>query len=375
MDNIYCYDRTGECYRGMVGAALPSLGVRVLLNERDLRHALPATGHFLLVYHLGDGSVSDANRLYGLLNRRPPPDVIAVGGRLPLAQVIDLVRQGLGDYRPDVRDIKGLIGSIRRIIGMKALKWSVTGDSSPMDGLIGSSPAVGEIRRLMPAYARSEANILITGETGTGKGLVARILHELSPRREAPYLSRNCGAIPETLVESEFLGTENGAFTGAVDRPGCLERASGGTLFLDEIGELSSVSQATLLHGLEEPRIVRVGGTREREAGARILAATNRDLLLEIREGRFRQDLYYRLRTLGIHLPPLRDRPEDIPLLVRHFLDRQGGRKAIALPAMERLLRHDWPGNIRELRNVLSRALVHAGSRPQVETTDIDFFV
>jgi two-component system response regulator HydG len=232
------------------------------------------------------------------------------------------------------------------------------------DGIVGRSP---ELRAALDKAARvapTETTVLVTGESGTGKELVAHAIHAASPRREGPFVALNCAAIPESLIESELFGHERGAFTGADRmRPGKIEAAGGGTLFLDEIGELSPPAQAKLLRVLQEREYTRVGGTATHKADVRILAATNRDLLAEVAAGRFREDLYYRLAVFSVHLPPLRDRGDDIRLLAEHFLAEFGRRMGksddgLTREARDRLLGYSWPGNIRELSNAIERALI-----------------
>ncbi len=243
-------------------------------------------------------------------------------------------------------------------------------------GLVGRSPAMLRIFRLVHDLAESEATVLLTGESGTGKELVARALHQYSPRHAGPFVAVNCGAIPGDLLESELFGHVKGAFTGAVrDRVGRFEAAQGGTLFLDEVGDLPLPLQVKLLRVLQERSYERVGESRSRGTEARIIAATNRDLQRDVMEDRFRGDLYYRLRVLPIHIPPLRERREDIESLARHLLHRvsaRHGRSLILGPdALHMLLRHRWPGNARELENALEYAVavcrgqtLHAGDLP-----------
>lgn len=231
-------------------------------------------------------------------------------------------------------------------------------------GMRGTSPAIREVFRKIACYAPSDASVVITGETGTGKELAARALHEGSQRSHGPFVAVNCSAISSELLESELFGHEKGAFTGAVrTHRGRFERADGGTLFLDEIGEMPLHTQAKLLRVLEEMRIERVGGEQEREIDVRVVCATNVSLEQAVGQGRFRADLYHRLSVLRIHLPPLRDRTEDLPLLVEHFLDtfnRKYGRRIERLTpeALGLLQSYLWPGNIRELRNVLERVYI-----------------
>ncbi len=230
--------------------------------------------------------------------------------------------------------------------------------------IIGQSLGIRETLELVEQVAPSTANVLITGESGTGKELIARAVHTQSLRASAPFVAINCAAIPETLLESELFGYEKGAFTGASQRrEGRFERADKGTLFLDEIGDLPMHVQVKLLRVLQEGEIERLGGSQTIPVDCRIIAATNKDLAEEVKEGRFREDLYYRLNVIHVPLPPLRDRRDDVPLLVHHFLDAYSrkNRKAIsavAPDAMELLQGYAWPGNVRELENVMERAVV-----------------
>jgi len=228
-------------------------------------------------------------------------------------------------------------------------------------GVIARSHSMGEVLRLIANLEHSDATVLITGESGTGKEVVARAIHRHSPRRDGPFVAVNCGAIPAELLESELFGHVRGAFTGAVkDRVGRFEAAEHGTLFLDEIGELPQQLQVKLLRVLQEHSYNRVGETQERRTDARMLAATNADLALAVEQGRFREDLYYRLRVVPIELPPLHERPEDIEPLARHLLSRTSARNGRVLrlspEAMRVLLGHSWPGNVRELENALEYA-------------------
>jgi DNA-binding NtrC family response regulator len=232
--------------------------------------------------------------------------------------------------------------------------------------LVGGSAAMVALRELIAKVAPSEATVLIRGESGTGKEVVARAIHDQSPRADAAFVAVNCAAIAETLLESELFGYRKGAFTGAdQDREGLFESAHGGTLFLDEIGEAGTGVQAKLLRVLEERRLNRVGDPREREVDVRVIAATNRPLEEAIRTGSFREDLFYRLAVFPVDVPPLRDRTDDLESLARHFLSRFG-RSDAALPpaALQRMRLHPWPGNVRELRNLMERAHILAGAGP-----------
>jgi transcriptional regulator with PAS, ATPase and Fis domain len=232
------------------------------------------------------------------------------------------------------------------------------------EGIVGSSPAMQSLFAMIPDVAVSGANTLISGESGTGKELIARALHTLSPHRSGPFVAVNCASLPESLLESELFGHEKGAFTGADrSRTGRFELAASGTLFLDEIGEMKPDLQVKLLRVLEQRTFERVGGSEPLQFRARLIAATNQDLRLALREGRFREDLYYRLRTVPITLPPLRDRVEDIPLLVDHFIKKYNitcGKNVRSMDPkiLAHLMDYDWPGNVRELERCIEHAFV-----------------
>jgi two-component system, NtrC family, response regulator PilR len=243
-----------------------------------------------------------------------------------------------------------------------------------LDNIIGAGPKMRAIFDLIQTIAPQSSRVLITGESGTGKELVARAIHENSARAKAPFITINCGAFPETLLESELFGYVKGAFTGANEnRSGLFQAADGGTLFMDEIGNMSPTMQVKLYRVLQEGKVRPIGSTEEQDVDVRVIAATNKDLEKEIAEGRFREDLYYRLSVIPVHLPALRERREDIPLLARHFLERfrnATGKKieGIEPKAMERLEAYDWPGNVRELENTIERAVaLETGKRISLE--------
>ena len=240
--------------------------------------------------------------------------------------------------------------------------------------IIGTSDALQRVFRLVEKVAATNTNILIQGESGTGKELVARAIHHNSPRADRPFVAVNCGALPETLLESELFGHVKGAFTGAVaGRPGLLRAAEGGTVFLDEIGEVSPAMQVRLLRAVQEHEVTPVGAGAAVRFDARIVCATNRDLEKEVSEGRFREDLFYRLNVIEVHLPPLRERREDIPLLVRHFVTRTAREqnqteKKLAPAAMSALINYAWPGNVRELQNAVERAFTLSGDEIDLDS-------
>ncbi|HEY2850307.1 MAG TPA: sigma-54 dependent transcriptional regulator, partial [Gemmatimonadaceae bacterium] len=243
--------------------------------------------------------------------------------------------------------------------------------------IVGKSFAIRALTDNIGKVADTAARVLITGENGTGKELVARALHRQSPRAKKPFVEVNCAAIPGELIESELFGHMKGSFTGAVqDRAGKFEQADGGTLFLDEVGDMSLAAQAKVLRVLQDGDVTRIGGAKPRKVDVRVIAATNKKLDQEISEGRFREDLYYRLNVVPIHVPPLRERREDIPLLVEHFLLQFARNDGVAPRSMdpaaiERLTAFEWPGNVRELRNTIERLLILA-SGPRVVAADVE---
>jgi two-component system response regulator PilR (NtrC family) len=282
---------------------------------------------------------------------------------------VEAMRLGACDYISKPFDIDLLKMKVREKIENRHLRQENVllkrrlGLSHQFGNIIGRSEPMLEVFKMVQTIARTNSTILLTGESGTGKGLVAQAIHFQSLRREKPMVSLNCGAMPEALLESELFGHMRGAFTGAdSNKKGLLEVAEKGTIFLDEIGEMSPVMQVKLLRVLQERRFRRVGGLEELLADIRVVAATNQDLVKAVADGRFREDLFYRINVIPIALPPLRDRREDIPLLAEHFLAKYAGQfdkpvNAISTGAMELLLQYAWPGNIRELENVIERAV------------------
>ncbi|RME50809.1 MAG: sigma-54-dependent Fis family transcriptional regulator [Deltaproteobacteria bacterium] len=282
---------------------------------------------------------------------------------------VEALKEGAFDYiqKPfEQEEIRQVIAKAVRTERLSRKDLPVAPETRGAFEIVGESPAMQEIYRIIRKVAPSSTTVLITGESGTGKELVANALHRESPRRNAPFIKTNCAAIPPTLLESEFFGHEKGAFTGAVaGKPGRFELADGGTLFLDEIGELPREMQAKLLRVLQDRSFERVGGVKTIEVDVRVIAATNTDLVRAVAEGKFREDLFYRLNVVTIALPPLRSRREDIALLANHFLEemrRRHGRpvRTIDPAALARLTAYDWPGNIRQLQNVIERALLFA---------------
>jgi two-component system response regulator PilR (NtrC family) len=282
---------------------------------------------------------------------------------------VEAMRLGACDYLSKPFDVDLLKMKVREKIENRQLRQEnvllkrTLGLSHHFANIIGRSPAMLDVFKMIETVARTNSTILLTGESGTGKGLVAQAVHFHSLRRDKPMVSLNCGAMPEALLESELFGHMRGAFTSAdANKKGLLELAEKGTIFLDEIGEMSAVMQVKLLRVLQERKFRRVGGLEELTADIRVIAATNQNLSKAVAEGRFREDLYYRINVIPISLPPLRERREDIPLIAEHFLTKyteQMGKSVagVSRDAMDLLMRYDWPGNIRELENVIERAI------------------
>jgi len=283
---------------------------------------------------------------------------ILVDATPPVPTDTPLGEAGVSAFLATPLDLAGLRAFIAQATASVAVDSDAGFDGTRFGLLVGNAPPMRELYSIMRRVGPSRANVLITGESGSGKELVARTLHDLSPRRKKPFLPVNCGALTPTLMESELFGHERGSFTGADRRHrGYFERADGGTLFLDEITEMPAELQVKLLRVLETGRIMGVGREDPVTVDVRVLAATNRDPAAAVSEGRLREDLYYRLKVLQVEVPPLRDRLEDLPLLVEWFLreigEREGPQKRLGEDAWEALGRHNWPGNVRELRNVL----------------------
>jgi PAS domain S-box-containing protein len=287
---------------------------------------------------------------------RPCFIINAQGRRIPISISTALLRDQQGT-------VMGGAETFRDLSEVEALRRELEGKFQVGD-LISHSPAMRKVFDLVPAVAATASTVLIQGETGTGKELLARAIHHTGPRAQKPFIAVNCGALPDTLLESELFGYKKGAFTGAVqDKPGRFALAGDGTLFLDEIGEISPALQVRLLRVLQEHTYEPLGDTKSMRTEARIIAATNRDLATQVKRGAFREDLFYRINVVRVELPPLRRRKEDIPLLADHFVERfnrlqQKSLAGISADAMALLMAHDWPGNVRELENVVERAFV-----------------
>ena len=295
--------------------------------------------------------------------------VIMISGHGTVETAVQAIKVGAFDFIQKPLDLNRILLTVRHALDQGQLEQETERltrkiQTERSTAIVGDSPAIREIVELICTVAPSDARVLITGANGTGKELVARQLHELSARHNAPFIEVNCAAIPSELIESELFGHEKGAFTSAVkQRKGKFEQAQGGTLFLEEIGDMSASAQAKVLRALQENRISRVGGEKEIEVDVRVVAATNKDLRAEIAEGNFREDLYHRLAVIPVHVPALNDRRDDVPLLVSHFLKiicEQHSKVLLDVTdeAMASLQSANWTGNIRELRNVVERLVI-----------------
>jgi len=311
------------------------------------------------------------------INDSIPVIMITAHGNIETA--IEAMKLGAFDYVQKPFEMEEINVLIKKALKIRDLTMEVEllrdelSRISRGNQIIGESPQIKEVMDLVNRVAKSNATVLILGESGTGKELVANAIHYNSNRKNKPFVKVNCGALPENLLESELFGHEKGAFTGAISRKiGRFERAHGGSIFLDEIGEMSFSTQVKLLRVLQEKQIERVGSTEVIDVDVRIIAATNKDLKRLVEEGRFREDLYYRLNVIPIKIPPLRERKQDIPLLVKYFLQKyslETGRRGMTISdsALDKLKAYSWPGNIRELQNVIERAVILSPGREITE--------
>ena len=338
-------------------------GRRGLEKARDF-----APDVVLLDMNLPD--ISGLEVLAGLRRAEPAPGIVIVTAFGTIRNAVEATKLGASDYLEKPVDNEELLLAISRILEVRRLRHEVESLRSELtsryrfSNIVGTSARMNSVFQLMAKIGRVDGTVLLTGESGTGKELVARAIHFASPRRSGPFVVVNCGAVPRDLIESEFFGHVKGAFTDArADKTGKFEQANSGTIFLDEVGELAQEAQVKLLRALGEREITKVGGARTVPIDVRVIAATNKDLEGEVGRGSFREDLYFRLAVLSIALPPLRERAEDIPLLVEHFVGKYAGelgKKVVGFSpaALQRLVGYAWPGNVRELENVIYEAMV-----------------
>jgi DNA-binding NtrC family response regulator len=337
----------------------------------------------ILISDLRLPGIDGAQVIESALERYPEIIAIVITGYGTVKDAVEAIKQGAADFITKPFQFDALLHVLRSALEQRRLKSenaylrSQLEDRYRIDGLVGHSRVMRELFQLLETVAATSSTVLITGETGTGKELAARALHHNSPRRANRFVALNCSAIPETLLEAELFGHVRGAFTGAVGaRQGRLEQAHKGTLFLDEVGTMSPALQAKLLRVLQEREFERVGDSHTVKIDVRVIAATHSDLAKMVGEGSFREDLYYRLNVIPVQLPPLRERREDIPLLVQHFLQKlsaESGRAALTISqdALRRLMAYHWPGNIRQLENAIERALAFSQGRSQIDVQDL----
>jgi two-component system response regulator HydG len=357
--------------------------VAVARNGREALEAIESARPDIVVSDIRMPGVTGLEVLARARQVDPEIAVILMTAQASLQSAVRAVNEGAYYYlqKPFANDellaILSRAAEARTLkVENRALKREIKRRERRGDKPIGRSRNFVEVLKLAETVAPTDSTILITGESGTGKEVVSRYIHSLSDRSEAAFSSINCGALPESLLESELFGHVKGSFTGAVrDKEGLLVAARGGTFFLDEVAEMSPATQVKLLRALQEREVIPVGSTEAVAVDVRLIAATNRELEEEIRKGTFRSDLYYRLNVIALHLPPLRERKEDVPLLAAHFFERLAGKgnggqpKELSPEAIEVLMRYDWPGNVRELENALERAAVVA--KEQVIQPDV----
>ncbi len=335
-------------------------GVR--LHRGQMRTGRKGKGFELTGYDLAFVDLDAEGWQERLLELRPHMPVV-VFSTADIRLAVEAMRLGAVDYIEKPLTEEGIHEVVERY------RHQVLDHRFGFDEMLGTSALMQEVFALIKRAAASESNVLITGESGTGKELVARAIHRWSRRKDRDFLTINCSAIPDSLLESELFGHKRGSFTGAVQsKKGILELADGGTVFLDEIGDVSPLFQTKILRVIQEGEFMRIGGTHQIKVDVRIISATNRDLLKEIGSGKFREDLFYRLNVINIHLPPLRERMEDIPLMVRHFLKKHADKRqdlpirSVAPESLQILMSYAYPGNVRELENIIERAVCLANS-------------
>ena len=378
--------------RDSVAAFLESEGMTaVTAASGEAGKAFLETERFdAVVVDLKMPGMSGLDFLAWLKDGGPLVPAIMISAHGDITDAVEAMKRGASDYLVKPFNPDELVVRLRMVIANARLAASASAMQTVADkrtlrntvdldeNWIGSSPVMREVRALVERVAPTDTTVLITGESGTGKEVVARLIHRLSKRGKGPFIPINMGGIPENLIESELFGYEKGAFTGADSRKtGLCELANGGTLFLDEVGDMPLSLQVKILRMLQEKKIMRLGGSRQIPIDVRIIAATNKDLEQAVKQGQFREDLFYRLAVIRLRLPPLRERREDIPLLARLFVDRfasEMGRPSLQLAkdALELLLRYPFPGNVRELENAVERAVI-LGEGPELHDKDFSF--
>ena len=368
--------------RGLMAERLSESGFEVVEADSGER-ALALLDQFafdIIITDLRLPGIDGARVIQAARDRYPGIVAIVITGFGTVKDAVDAIKRGASDFVAKPFQFDELIHVLqkameqRRLTSENAYLRSQLEQRYQFEGILGHSRPMQKLFHVLETVVRSNSTILITGETGTGKEVVARAIHHNSARRAYRFVALNCSAIPETLLEAELFGHVRGAFTGAVGaRQGRFEQAHKGTLFLDEVGTMSNALQMKLLRALQEREFERVGDNQTIKVDVRVMAATNSDLAKMVAEGTFREDLYYRLHVIPIHLPPLRDRREDIPVLVKHFLEKFApeSQMQVSQVAMRALMAYHWPGNVRQLENAIERAVALSGGRREIDSGDL----
>jgi len=373
MIRVFYLDNDPEFYNDLI-CWLPEFCTLHKLCLKDTEARLPQLDwktDILLINPCYTGPNEDF--LCELIERLLPVPVIFLSETAELPFVVTLMKFGAHSFLSKKQDKSILIDTIRKILFNMPEPLSSESDDL-LSEIIGSSPHIQRLKKEILKLRNSSLHIHLTGETGTGKEMAARALHRCRTGETKSLLTLNCGALADSLIESELFGTQKGAFTDAIDRAGLFERADGSTLMLDEVSELTKAAQVKLLRVLEYGCFRRVGGTVEQVSNFQLISATNRDLKKEVNEGKFREDLYYRMTTLILHIPPLRERKEDISELSRHFLKGGNCERHITAGALGKLRDHSWPGNVRELKQVITRADHYSEDQRAIEPKHIIFY-
>ena len=374
--------------RGLREAVAEQLADRGFLveqaeNGEQALQRLAAFAFDILITDLRLPGIDGRHLLEMALERYPEIIAIVITGYGTVKDAVDAIKIGASDFIAKPFQFDALLHVLnsaleqRRLRAENAYLRSQLEERYRIEGLVGSSRVMRDMFHLLETVASTSSTVLITGETGTGKELAARAIHHNSPRRASRFVAINCSAIPETLLEAELFGHVRGAFTGAVGtRQGRLEQAHKGTFFLDEVATMSPALQAKLLRVLQEREFERVGDSHTVKIDVRVIAATHSDLAKMVADGTFREDLYYRLNVIPVKIPPLRERRDDVPLLVQHFLEKLAkelgrGPMTVSQEAMRRLMAYHWPGNVRQLENVIERALAFSAGRSQIDVQDL----
>ena len=377
---ILIVDDDPSIVAGLQALLEPDWEVRTASTGRDARAAFADFSPAVVLLDMNLPDTSGIDLLHDFKMYSEAASVIMMSGVGTFERVVESMKLGAETFLPKPFDYDTLALTLanvsRMLVTRRELAALKRADVSELERLPGVSPAVQQINQLLTQIARAPSPVLIEGETGTGKGVYARLIHNRSPRARAPFVDLNCAGLSKELLESELFGHERGAFTNAMNtKQGLFEIATDGTLFLDEIGDMDITVQARLLKAIEEKRFRRVGGVRDLTTSFRLLAASNRDLAAEVTAGRFRNDLYFRLNVVRVRMPPVRERLEDLPLLVEvllRSLAKEIGRPmpAVSARALKKLENYGWPGNVRELRNVLERALLTTTSN-EIRSEDL----